>query len=378
MKITISPYEPEDILSVKRFNQRLNDANEHYLFPENNISKKFPKTQNPTLYQEYFLAKDDEGEVRGGYSFINQEFNINNQLIEVSFLKLPLSEGIINKKYINTGALIIEDVQKRKELIFALGMGGFENPLPKMLKRIGWSMYTVPFYFYIINQNKFLNEFEYLKALKKSFLKNLILTIIKYVGGLYFLKMLIFLYTTCYRMLNFKKFNNIKIEVFFFFLLFADELWVQNKNYYSFSAKRDSEALNILYPKEMSKFSKLKIIKNGTCIGWVVLIITKMEHDKFFGNLRLATIVDAFSKPIYSDIVIYESVKYCIKNNADLIVSNNSNINWGKQYFNNGFIKGPSNFILALSKKFKRLFNNQVDFENSFIMRGDGDGPINL
>lgn len=179
-------------------------------------------------------------------------------------------------------------------------------------------------------------------------------------------------------MLNFKKFNNIKIEVFEEFSSFADELWVQNKNYYSFSAKRDSEALNILYPKEMSKFSKLKIIKNGTCIGWVVLIITKMEHDKFFGNLRLATIVDAFSKPIYSDIVIYESVKYCIKNNADLIVSNNSNINWGKQYFNNGFIKGPSNFILALSKKFKRLFNNQVDFENSFIMRGDGDGPINL
>ena len=46
----------------------------------------------------------------------------------------------------------------------------------------------------------------------------------------------------------------------------------------------------------------------------------------------------------------------------------------------NGFLKGPSNFALALSKYFYKNISGGLkqNLSNFHFNRGDGDGPINL
>lgn len=378
MVITFSSYSISDIPAVKRLNQRFKDANSDLTFPETNISSVFPKEGEVKLYIEYFLAKDENGEVRGGYFFKNQEFYINGKDVEIVFMQWPLSEGVINAEYKHVGGLIIKDMEQRRKIVYSLGMGGFEYPLPKRLKKNGWYMYLLPFYFFIVKPGAFLNEFEYIKTLRKSAIKNIIINIVRLFGLLYIFVFFTRIYTAIFRLIRLKKYRDINIEVIEEFSSFADELWEKNKDYYSIIAKRDSSILNRLYLKTELKFRKLKINKNENCIGWVVLLCTKMYNDKYFGNLKLGSVIDGFSNPEHSDLLLYKSIEYLKKSRADLIIANHANVRWGKHFKRNGFIKGPSNFILASSKGLKEYFENDIDFENSFLMRGDGDGPIHL
>lgn len=379
MDIKFVPYRPdEDVATVHRFNQRLKDGGEHSEFSDRFISGMFSRNDHCNLHQELFLAKDEMGEVRGGYYFKNQEYYLEKEPIEIVFMQLPISEGVVNRDYKQVGPKIFEDMELRRKLVFVLGMGGFQYPLPNRLKKNGWYMYLVPFYFFINNPRAFLNDFEYIKTLKKSVTKKIIITIVKIFGLLHLFTFLLGIHTAIYRLFKSKKYNGVAAERIDEFSAFADDLWESNKDYYSIVAKRDQHVLNQLYPKSSTHFHRLKITKNGICIGWTVLLCTQMEHDKYFGNLKLGSLIDAFSKPEDAELLIHQSVRYLKNIKADLIVVNHTNVSWGKHFKRNGFINGPSNFIFGISKRIKEYYQNNVDFENSFLMRGDGDGPINL
>lgn len=378
MEITFTLFDSKDIPAVERFNQRFKDVDGYFSFSEKDISRIYQKNDHTKLFFEFFLAKDKKGEVRGGYYFKNQEFFLNKELIEIVFMQLPLSEGMIDNNYKHVGPMIFEDMEKRRKLVFVLGMGGFQYPLPKRLKKNGWFMYLVPFCFFINRPRVFLRDFEYINTLKKSFTKKILINFIKIFGLLRLFTGLQRAYNAIYRFLKFKKYQGVRAEIIEEFSAFADKLWKDNKDFYSIVAKRDQYVLNQLYSKTSPKFHRLKITKNNICIGWTVLLCTKMEHDKYFGNLKLGSIIDAFSKPEHAELLIHQSVNYLKKLNADLIVVNQANQNWCRHFRKNGFIKGPSNFIFGISKRIKEYYKDDIDFENSFIMRGDGDGPINL
>jgi hypothetical protein len=179
-------------------------------------------------------------------------------------------------------------------------------------------------------------------------------------------------------LINSRKYKGVSSELAEEFSDFADDLWQQNKDFYSIVALRDQHLLNQIYPKTSPEFHRLKISKNGVCIGWVVMLCTQMSNDKYFGNLKLGTLIDAFSAPHDAELLIHEAVKYLKKQNAGLIVVNHTHLIWGKHFQKNGFLKGPSNFIFGISKRIKEYYPGKIDFENSFLMRGDGDGPIGL
>ena len=83
-------------------------------------------------------------------------------------MQLPISEGVIDSNYKAVGRKIFEDMEERRKLVFVLGMGGFQYPLPHRLMKLGYQMYLVPFYFFITKPRAFLNDFEYINTLKKS------------------------------------------------------------------------------------------------------------------------------------------------------------------------------------------------------------------
>jgi hypothetical protein len=68
------------------------------------------------------------------------------------------------------------------------------------------------------------------------------------------------------------------------------------------------------------------------------------------------------------------------KDGVDLIVTNQSQHAWCSAFEKSGFLKGPSNFIFAASKKFTELLQPLEENRPSFhITRADGDGlPANF
>ena len=64
---------------------------------------------------------------------------------------------------------------------------------------------------------------------------------------------------------------------------------------------------------------------------------------------------------------------------ADLVLVNHSHTAWVRAYRAAGFLNGPSNYLLAMSKKLTEIVHSvpQGD-DHVHVTRGDGDGRIHL
>ena len=157
MGINIIPYPKELEPAVQRFNQRLESGGKgEYVFPENCTSRMFPRDAGRSVWREYFVAKDENEEVRGGYIMRGQPFWLRGQEFEMPFLKLPVSEGSVNTEYAYLALSLLMDVNERNPQHFAMGMGGLKNRLPKIMRKMGNTVEEIPFYFRIERPSRVL------------------------------------------------------------------------------------------------------------------------------------------------------------------------------------------------------------------------------
>ena len=73
----------------------------------------------------------------------------------------------------------------------------------------------------------------------------------------------------------------------------ADDLWNECTGRYAMSAVRDSETLNILYPASSNSSCVTK--SSVAALSWAVLLDTQMRDNRFYGNLRVGSIVDCLA-----------------------------------------------------------------------------------
>jgi hypothetical protein len=370
MAIAIQPYTEDQIAAVKAFNQRLaaGGVAPEFHFPESHIPHWLPAVNGRRLYQEYYVALEGET-VRGAFILKHQDFSFSGTTEPVVYYHLPVSEGIVNKSYASVGVLMLRSAMKMRPRLFALGMGGFDRPLPTMLKAMGWSLSAVPFYFRINNPARFLLQ---IAPLRQSFGRRALATIAAFSGVGY-------VGIKAAQQLRTRRHNPaIRTEDVRNFDLWADELWERNASRYPLVADRSISALNVLYPPDKN-FVCLKITRGAETLGWVVLVDTQMRDNKYFGNLRVGTIADAFGAPEHAPEIIQAATQFLEQRGVDLTIANHSNINWGKAFRSNGYFEGPSNFIFAASKPLgERLAPFEGNLPNLYFMRGDGDGPVNL
>ena len=179
MAIKIAPYTDDYILGVRELNLRLKKGGSSRKFSLRSTSAWLPKTEGREIYQEYFLALEGDSAVRGGYELKHQAFLIQNESKAVAFISNPISEGIVNKNYSLVGLQLIRDAQKKQPFLFALGMGGYSQPLPQILKALGWTIKQVPFYFRVVSSRNFLNNIMYLR---NSATKRVLMEFLKLTG----------------------------------------------------------------------------------------------------------------------------------------------------------------------------------------------------
>ncbi len=103
--------------------------------------------------------------MRGAYVLKHQEFSFRGEIRPVVYYHHPFSEGIIDKTYTQVGLQMLMQVIRAHPMLYALGMGGYDRPLPRMLMALKWRHRLVPFYFRVNHPARFLRQMQALRRL---------------------------------------------------------------------------------------------------------------------------------------------------------------------------------------------------------------------
>jgi hypothetical protein len=370
--ITIQTFAEEQLAAVGRFNERLRAGGNTMRFPPSPVPPLLPKLAGRKVFQEYYVALDETGEVRGGYILKHQDFWLNGETVSLADFQLPISEGVVNRSYPHVAVQLLRHALKQRPLMFALGMGGYDEPVARLLEAAGWSMFSVPLLFRIVRPGAFLRNTASLRrrAAGRCLCNLLAMTGLGWLG------------VRAVQSVGRRPVPRnpaVIAEPVDDFSTWADDLWQQCRSQYAMTAVRDAETLRILYPKEDSRFIRLKIGEGSRPIGWAVLLNTPVCNHKHFGNMRLGSIVDCLAAPEDAAEVVGAARECLESRGAELIVSNQSHAAWRRGFQRAGFLDGPSNFLFASSPKLTELLRQSgTENEDLHFNRGDGDGPIHL
>lgn len=366
--VTLRAFTADLIGGVQAFNRRLTANGVKYQFPEEPTPRWLPRRDDRHIFQEYFLAVDGELNVRGGYILKRQDFSIQGVTRSVAFYHLPLSEGLIDRRYAALGLRLLTDALKRQPLLFVLGIGSRQEPLARMLEALTWRLHTVPLYVRVLHGSRTAKELAYLRG---SRIRRTALDIAAVSGAAFLAAKVI---SRRAERLESGVTWSVQPE----FGEPADTIWTACQDRYAVIAVRDRATLDVLYPALDPRFIRLVVEQHGRPLGWATLLATDMRDHKYFGNLRVGTIVDCLAPPEHAHSVV-TAATHCLRDvGVDLIVSNQASDPWARGLERSGFLPAPSTFLFGVSKAFATLSGSHIKLGDHHLNRGDGDGPINL
>ena len=356
--------------AVRQFNQRLREGNApaDYVFSETATPNWLPKNATSPVYNEYFLALEGHA-VRGAFVLKHQMFSFSGSLKPLVYMHHPFSEGVVNRRYAQVGTQMLMRIVRDHPLLFALGMGGYDRPLPRMLLALKWQHCPIPFYFRVCRAGRFLRE---MQTFRGTAIKRLAADIAA-GSGLGALALKAWQGVRGRRGLS----QRAQAEVVREFDDWADGIWQDTNSDFSMIAVRDSCSLRTLYPAENSKLTRIRMSINGRVVGWAVVGILHRPGHEQYGDLRVGTILDALSRPEHAKAVIAAATNVLMDLGADLIGSNQSHSAWIYALKECGFLHGPSNFIFAAAPGISKLLEpfREKSLE-AHLTRGDGDNLL--
>jgi hypothetical protein len=372
MRIIIREYEECMSPAVAEFNARLAAGGAPWQFPASATPTWLPRTPGRSIYQQLFLALDPDSAVRGGYCIKHEVYRIAGEEKPIGQIALPLSEGVIDRRYSHVGTQLLLHAIRQQPLLYALGMGGQGESITHLVRAARWRISTLPFQFRVVGPAGFLRN---IKPWRRSRLSRFLLNALAASGLGWLICRGVQLLLAQRPPLR----PDLQAEESKEFGDWADDLWTECRGQYPYIAVRDAATLRILYPKETARFIRVKVSRSGRLLGWAVLLATDLSSHKQFGNMRLGSIVDALAAPAEAENVILAAARLLCRKNVDLIISNQAHESWRRALRRCGFLSGPSNFLLATSPKLTEMLDGlRIPSEQFHLNRGDGDGPINL
>src|SRR4051794_11354042 len=114
----ITPYTEQHRAEVGAFNVRLAAGGCSFQYDADPTTVRILEGVRNEIRPQHFLAIEDGGVVRGGYTLIFQRFRIHGSDEQIGFLQLPLSEGVVNPEFGSLGARLLTDALRRSPLLF--------------------------------------------------------------------------------------------------------------------------------------------------------------------------------------------------------------------------------------------------------------------
>ena len=367
MSVSIRELAPEDESAIRAFNSRLAGAGVSFAFPVGRaeLMQRVPGVEVP--WQTAYVLTDGSA-VHGGYILKSEQFFAAGAGFAAGNYQLPLSEGIIDRSYSIVGVQLIKDAIARQPCLYCLGMGSTARPLPRLLQRLGWSVSRVPFLFRIERAGPFTREIRWLRERRSL---RVLLDLSRVSGVLAAVTVLGRLRRAAFGVklppdLAVAELADLPAEI--------DGLFGRVRDDYGLLSDRRAAAMQQKLPASEAKLSRLVLHRSGKLIGWVVSSMSRLENHAQFGNMTLGCVVDGLAAPVDVPWVTAAACQRLEAENCDLLVSNQSHPAWISALRRQGFLQGPSNFVLALSPPLAaRAAGTRMHFT-----RADGDGPINL
>jgi hypothetical protein len=367
MASLIRELAPADADSIRAFNARLAAAAVTFTFPVDSRELMQKEAGVEAPHQTAYVLSDGSA-VRGGYILKDELLCAGAECFSAGNYQLPLSEGIIDRKYAIVGVQLVRDALRRQSRLYCLGMGSTNRPLPQLLRRLGWEIETVPFLFRIENAGNFSRE---IRGLRRPRAMRYVLDISRDTGmlaafvGLGRLHRRLFVRepqpdTTV------SEVPNLPEEI--------DALFSRVRGSYGLLCDRRAAAMRQKLPPQDPRLTRLVLHRSGELAGWLVFSVSRLRDHTQFGNMTVGCIVDGLAAIADVETLAAEACARLRAGHCDLLVSNQSHPAWIAALRRQGFFRGPSNFVLALSPDLKA----RVTASARHFTRGDGDGPINL
>ena len=368
----IVSYSSEHREAVERMNHKLSAAGSEWRFPTG--TERPPASDELSVWTESFIAVED-GDVYGGYILKHQQFLVAGRPLVIDNLQLPLSMGHVDSSYSNVSAALLFDVLRRTPCAYAIGLGAPGTDFARLLGAAGWTYITVPFYFRVNSPTRFarnirlppdkVNIQRALRAFGRLRLAGPALRARRVVTSRSASRSAPASYDDVRELHRFDG--------------GADELFEAHAASYSLLGDRRAAALNCIYPEEEARYIRIAIERLGKTVGWAVLLATAMRDDKYFGDLRLGSLVDCFAAPEDALAVVTAADRFLTERGVDLVVSNQLHSAWCEALEAAGYQSGPSNLFFYYSTDLAGQLDPTPGWAGTAHMnRGDGEGPTNL
>jgi hypothetical protein len=151
-----------------------------------------------------------------------------------------------------------------------------------------------------------------------------------------------------------------------------DAVWAAVEKRISFGVVRDSTTLASYLQPGVERF---RVFRGTEQCGWFSMICASMRDHNYFGNLKVATLIDIMVIDAAEAAVIATlALQYARSVDCDLVVSNQLHAETQTALRSVGFIRYTSNYLIASSKPLTAAMNDAT----SLVSRQDGDGLVNL
>ena len=331
-----------------------------------------PARQNGApIVNEAFVALED-GHVRGSFELHAQMFAVGEEYHRLSHYRAPISEGIADRRYAFLGMLMAREALRTNPFLFCVGMGGVNQPLPRLLAALKFTLCTVPLLFRLARPARVLRELPLVRAARG---RAVVADLLAYSGlGSLGAR----LHTRAADALS-RRWPALTAERVKSWGDWADELWRVGRGECSLAAVRDAAALEAMYPPADPWNICLRLSRGREVVGWAVLYDTAMQHSAYFGNLRVGTVLDCWTRPGYAVSVARAATHALEARGVDLVITNQAHAGWISAFRRIGYVRGPSNYALALSPALATAVRAHDAAQTRVHMtRGDGDGRIHL
>lgn len=370
-RVEIRRFRPTDELAIAALNARLAAAG----LPHQ-IGCEDPRLASSAGFDEYPIVERlyvaSEGlEIRGGVWLKEQLFWAEGRTVVAGWAKYPVAESLVSGAAAGVPASLLFTVLHEQPCLMALGMGGHTGSFARLLAAARWSSSLVPFFFRILKPFRVLRQLSLARStpFRRALADGLAFSGLGWTAN----SVLAGIDRITHESAGFSR------TIVPRFGEWADELWARSRHAYGFAARRDSHALNSLYPGDFRALTRLRVTDGERDAGWVCVRAidcagTWFEHT--FGHLRLGIITDGFARPADAKGVFEAGVTHLIEQNVDLIVTFQSHPAWCDAAREAGLVPGPSNCAFYRSPAVERILRRAESIGRfCHLTSSDGDGP---
>jgi hypothetical protein len=368
MKVVFTALTPSLIPASQAFNERLRGHGEPpFTLPEETSAQG--KRLAEGIERTHYVAVDEGGAVRGGVLLMEQRGWLRQQSIPLINIQSPLTEGTIDRTFAGVGLQLLKFVSSRSPYLYAVGMGSQQNPFARLLSAAGWTVNPVPFQFEVVRASRFLREIGPLRTGSRGWLARAVAAVGLGSAALAGWQL-------AHRGPSLRGYS---LQPGSGWPEGLDAVWSECRDGVSFSVLRDEPTLAALYPDSQSRLKRFVLRSGGEIAGWSVGLVTRMKNDPNFGDLLVGTILDGLAAKAHLGALLAMTRDALLDLGAELIVTNQMHCSWQSEMRRLGFLSGPSNYMLAISKAISTALRDKAEGSaRMHVNRGDGDGRIHL